>query len=39
MWIPAVNNAGTWGRWAFIEIDDPWDTEHKLRQSLSVPCT
>jgi type III restriction enzyme len=26
-WIPAVNNAGTWGRWAFVEIADPWDAK------------
>ncbi|HEV3025626.1 MAG TPA: DEAD/DEAH box helicase family protein, partial [Pirellulales bacterium] len=25
LWVPAVNNAGAWGRWAFIEILDPWD--------------
>lgn len=25
LWVPAVNNAGTWGRWAFVEVDDPWD--------------
>jgi hypothetical protein len=23
LWVPAVNNAGTWGRWGFIEIRDP----------------
>jgi type III restriction enzyme len=25
LWVPAVNNAGTWGRWAIVEITDPWD--------------
>jgi type III restriction enzyme len=25
LWVPAVNNAGAWGRWAFIEISDPRD--------------
>jgi len=23
LWVPAVNNHGGFGRWAFIEIDDP----------------
>jgi len=26
----AVNNAGTWGRWAFVEINDPWDVASQL---------
>jgi type III restriction enzyme len=25
LWVPAVNNHGGLGRWAFVEIDDPWD--------------
>jgi type III restriction enzyme len=25
LWIPAVNNHGQWGQWAFEEITDPWD--------------
>ena len=25
LWIPAVNNHGEFGRWAFLEIEDPWD--------------
>ncbi len=24
LWIPAVNNAAEFGRWAFLEITDPW---------------
>ena len=31
LWVPAVNNAGTWGRWAFVEIDDPWDAMTAIR--------
>ena len=27
LWIPAINNHGNFGRWAFIEINDPWDAE------------
>jgi type III restriction enzyme len=30
LWIPAVNNAATWGRWAFIEISDPWDAKNTI---------
>ena len=25
LWIPAVNNHGGFGRWAFIEVTDPWE--------------
>jgi type III restriction enzyme len=35
LWIPAVNNAGDWGRWAFIEITDPWNAEASIRQQTS----
>ena len=27
LWIPAVNNEGAFGRWAFLEIRDPWDAK------------
>ena len=27
LWVPAVNNHGGFGRWAFVEITDPWDAE------------
>ncbi len=36
LWIPAVNNHGGFGRWAFIEIDDPWNAENLIRQLLST---
>jgi type III restriction enzyme len=39
MWIPAVNNALTWGRWQFLEITDPWDAEHTIRQAIPVLST
>ena len=35
LWIPAVNNAGTWGRWAFVEISDPWDAKNTIRSFLA----
>ncbi len=31
LWVPAVNNHGGLGRWAFIEITDPWDAENTIR--------
>ncbi|MGA2439883.1 MAG: hypothetical protein ABSH08_02905 [Tepidisphaeraceae bacterium] len=34
LWVPAVNNAGIWGRWAFVEISDPWDAKNTIRASL-----
>jgi type III restriction enzyme len=35
LWAPAVNNAAEWGRWAFVEIRDPWDAEEPIRHSIS----
>ncbi len=34
LWVPAVNNHGGLGRWAFIKIADPWDAENLIRTSL-----
>ncbi len=31
LWIPAVNNHGGFGRWAFLEISDPWDAKNTIR--------
>lgn len=36
LWVPAVNNHGGWGRWAFIEIVDPWDSKNAIRSSFSA---
>ena len=30
----AANNAGIWGRWAFIEIADPWDAKNTIGEFL-----
>jgi type III restriction enzyme len=35
LWIPAVNNHGGFGRWDFIEIDDPWNAENLIKAVLS----
>lgn len=31
LWVPAVNNHGGFGRWAFLEIADPWDAKNVIR--------
>lgn len=31
LWVPAVNNHGGFGRWAFVEIADPSDAENTIR--------
>jgi type III restriction enzyme len=31
LWVPAVNNHGGFGRWAFLEIDDPWNAMTAIR--------
>ena len=35
LWVPAVNNDGQYGRWAFIEISDPWDAKNTIRGFLN----
>jgi type III restriction enzyme len=39
LWVPAVNNAGRWGRWAYIEISDPWDAKNTIRSVLQTQNT
>jgi type III restriction enzyme len=34
LWVPAINNHGGFGRWAFIEIADPWDAQKLIRGFL-----
>ncbi|MCX6841969.1 MAG: DEAD/DEAH box helicase family protein [candidate division WOR-3 bacterium] len=34
LWIPAVNNDGRFGRWAFIEVTDPWDAKNTIRAAI-----
>jgi type III restriction enzyme len=36
LWVPAVNNHGGFGRWAFIEIVDPWDAQNAIRSTLGA---
>ena len=40
LWVPAVNNHGGLGRWAFVEITDPWDAQNLIRAFLaSLPIS
>ena len=34
LWVPAVNNNGGFGRWAFVEVQDPWDAQNLVRAAL-----
>ena len=34
LWVPAINNAGEYGRWAFLEVTDPWDAKNLIRAKL-----
>lgn len=36
LWVPAVNNHGSFGKWAFLEITDPWNTQTDIRRFLQV---
>ena len=36
LWVPAVNNDGSFGRWAFVEVSDPWDAETTIQAMLDV---
>ncbi len=35
LWIPAINNHGGFGRWAFIEITDPWNAKNEIQAALN----
>ncbi len=34
LWVPAVNNHGEFGRWAYVEISDPWNAQNIIRGML-----
>jgi type III restriction enzyme len=36
LWVPAVNNHGGFGRWAFVEVTDPWDAQRAIRAALAA---
>ncbi len=35
LWVPAVNNDGRFGRWAFVEARDPWNVQTQIRAFLA----
>jgi type III restriction enzyme len=35
LWVPAVNNHGSFGRWAFLEVTDPYDVLMPIRSIVS----
>ncbi len=39
LWVPAINNHGGFGRWAMIEVTDPWDAKNTIRASLQKGTT
>jgi type III restriction enzyme len=34
LWVPAVNNDGGFGRWVFVEVEDPSDTKSTVRRAM-----
>ena len=36
LWVPAVNNDGSFGRWQFVEITDPWDAARTMRARITL---
>ncbi len=36
LWVPAVNNHGGFGRWAYINCTDPWDAKHLIQGYLAA---
>jgi hypothetical protein len=34
LWVPAVNNHGGFGRWAYLEVLDTWDAKNLIRTFL-----
>ena len=39
LWVPAVNNHGGFGRWAFVEVTDPWDAQQAIRAAVAAHDT
>jgi type III restriction enzyme len=39
LWAPSINNHGSFGRWAFLEITDPWDAKNLIRSAIRCPTT
>jgi len=39
LWVPAVNNHGGFGRWAYLEDFDPWNAQAAIRDFLKTQTT
>jgi hypothetical protein len=39
LWVPAVNNHGGLGRWAFLEMTDPYDDVVELMRAANAQQT
>ena len=39
LWVPAINAHGGFGRWAFMEITDPWDAKNTIRATMQSLTT
>lgn len=37
LWVPAVNNLGNFGQWAFLEVTDPWNVKTIIKEFLEDP--
>ena len=35
-WVPAVNNHGEFGRWAYINVTDPWEAESHINALIQT---
>ena len=35
LWVPAINNHGGFGKWTFLEINDPWNAKTEIRSALT----
>jgi len=36
LWVPAVNNGGQFGRWAFAEVRDPCNAKNEIKNQLKI---
>ena len=34
LWVPAINNDGRFGQWAFLELRDPWNAKTEIAAFL-----
>jgi type III restriction enzyme len=36
-WVPAINGHDSYGRWTFVEVTDPWNTQATIRSKVGEP--